>query len=1263
MLIRKRREMGELRRSLDRTEVRELNARVLDLLLADRIGQARPLAEKSHSLAVATLKPTDPEYVVAFNRLATVRFNERKTDEARQLLEQVIATAYILGETDMEYAALLNNLATCYVRCDRSAEAIPLYERAIHAKREIYGAGSLSYIANLQDLVAALETLGRYADAEPYLREMLAMVGMAVGEESPEYAQVRGELGRVCRNAGKTAEGDELLSRAEDELRRPTEEILDVLSSTENKSGTSPVDKARLAYANGDFRQARRLHREILDPLPRLPLPDIFEAALGSFLDPLREDIDRLESQGMASEAAGDYDAAAHAYSQIIEMVRVSFGDQHPHVAAALNNLALVRQKQRRYDGAKVLFREAIAILGDGVRQAELGDDLLINIARLYMDICDAVAPWPGDDLDSSLSDLKRKPEAFTVATRARFPLPIENEDAVNNTRRWLDARAKWYQSIGDLTRARFVYENAVEMMRLAWGGQPAMLLEPIQEFAEFAIANADYETASKLLEEGCQIAEEAHGPASDERATFSRMLVQALVQIGDYDAAERSILATLDAMRGRLGDDHPNIAILEDDLLVIRLRKGDHAGARELLDKKLASLGDDLEDIDPNELQRFGAFATQAKDFASAERLLRTALARLEETKGAWDPAYALTLSNLGTALRLTGRFEEAASCFRQSLEIRKTWFGADHQFVAQSQIRLALTLTALGEYAPAFEAVSDALRIGDTLIAGIVAVGSERQLLALLHEQRTALDLGLSIAARLPDSTTASYEMVLKRKALSGEALIRRRQPLLAGRYPRLEERLEELNELTALIARAHMAAAPARPKDLDRASRRRDRLEEELVRAIPELRLGRAAFTSSQIGEAVPEDAALIEYIRFTRRDFSDVDEREIPATYVAYVIQRSRPIVLIDLGDAERVDRAIENFGELISGRAAQFPGKTRADASAPSQEAGRRLREYIFDPVVRALSGKTRLFIAPDGPLALLPLDSLALAGDRFVIDDYHISYLATGRDMIQTNDFETNRAPAVIVAGPDYDLDSSHAESDVTSFARSLQGLGLDLPPLPGATAEGREVAAILKTPQILQGTAAVKSAIRALRSPVILHFATHGFYMPEHIIAAGKDQMRLQADGAMIASALALAGANTFLRGDVLPEQAEDGILTAEDVATLNLLGTSLVVLSACNSGVGAVVPGEGVFGLRRAFFAAGARSVVMSLWQLPDVETRLLMKLFYEELRRGASKSDALRRAKLSMRHSLVEPFYWGSFICEGDWGTVPSEAFASD
>ena len=137
----------------------------------------------------------------------------------------------------------------------------------------------------------------------------------------------------------------------------------------------------------------------------------------------------------------------------------------------------------------------------------------------------------------------------------------------------------------------------------------------------------------------------------------------------------------------------------------------------------------------------------------------------------------------------------------------------------------------------------------------------------------------------------------------------------------------------------------------------------------------------------------------------------------------------------------------------------------------------------------------------------------------------------------------------------------------------------------------------------------------------------------------------------------MALAGANTWLAGGVLPDEAGDGILTAEEVSVMDLIGTELVVLSACETGLGDVVRGEGVFGLRRAFMLAGAATVVMSLWKVPDRETAELMGDFYVRLLRGAGRAEALREAQRAMkrRPGHAHPSVWAAFICQGEPGPL--------
>jgi CHAT domain-containing protein len=196
--------------------------------------------------------------------------------------------------------------------------------------------------------------------------------------------------------------------------------------------------------------------------------------------------------------------------------------------------------------------------------------------------------------------------------------------------------------------------------------------------------------------------------------------------------------------------------------------------------------------------------------------------------------------------------------------------------------------------------------------------------------------------------------------------------------------------------------------------------------------------------------------------------------------------------------------------------------------------------------------------------------------------------------------------------------------------------------------------------------SAALEARLKERRSPRVLHLATHGFFLTDQEHDPNKESRALEIIGAetgdigrlsgplpenpLLRSGLALAGAQTWLDGKVPPPEAEDGLLTAEDVAGLDLLDTELVVLSACETGLGEVRTGEGVFGLRRAFIVAGARTLVMSLWKVPDEQTCELMIDFYKRVLAGQGVADALRQAQLAMKEKHPDPHFWGAFICQG-------------
>jgi CHAT domain-containing protein len=224
---------------------------------------------------------------------------------------------------------------------------------------------------------------------------------------------------------------------------------------------------------------------------------------------------------------------------------------------------------------------------------------------------------------------------------------------------------------------------------------------------------------------------------------------------------------------------------------------------------------------------------------------------------------------------------------------------------------------------------------------------------------------------------------------------------------------------------------------------------------------------------------------------------------------------------------------------------------------------------------------------------------------------------------------------------------------------------------LPGTRPEGEQVATRLDVSPWLDAAALEGRLKTACRSSRILHLATHGFFLPDQELDLNREARGIGCDlgefsGAkgglgrlsgpmmenpMPRSGLALAGVNTWLKAGNPPEEAEDGLLTAEDATGLDLLTTGLVVLSACETGLGQVHVGEGVFGLRRAFVLAGAKTLVMSLWKVLDEPTRKLMEDFYARLLAGEGRASAMRQAQRALRAKYPDLFDWGAFICQGD------------
>ncbi len=735
-------------------------------------------------------------------------------------------------------------------------------------------------------------------------------------------------------------------------------------------------------------------------------------------------------------------------------------------------------------------------------------------------------------------------------------------------------------------------------------------------------------------------------------------------------------------------------IAACLSNLASVHRNLGELSQAETLYTRALEIVSEDPEAKSSDRvsiINNLGSIAKTLDDYERAESYYRKALEICEKEMGNKRQIIALIYSNLGEVLYFGNKYKDAERSFQKALSIREELLGEKHPDVALCHDKLAEIFVAAGRYPRALDHFIMSQKSKENFINYVFTYASEEQKLRYVENYPYINDALLSFAQidRSYQVKALALEMLFEGKGLVLEASLSTRKAAYFTSDKSSLIKLEHLRQLGENIADLILSGSATMQSDryrdsLEILTHLKEREEAELGLEVSQF----SDFTAlrgtriDDAARALPENSVLWEIVKYHPVDFSDYSERNEgdSARYLLFQLSPAREIAIFDLGDARRIEHLIAAYQQELLSTQHTIIKHSESEAIQRLNDITDRLYKLLFAPIESTLNNINRIFISPDAALNLIPYQILTTPDNKYIIEKYEIDYLLSGRDMLEFGrDKAVSGNQAVLIADPDFDAELAASEKRDKS---SMENKGVLLlnkhnhQPLAGTCLQKpfgrvfstyRECQSVEEiflesgafNPMLYRGAEASEGILRNFSEPpAVLHIATHAYFCTN---AANKQELAMR-ENPLIYSGLLFRGANRSIMqtADSNSQRrpvSEDGILTSLEVSGLNLMGTELVVLSACQTGLGKVVGGEGVFGFRRAFQHTGVNSLIMSMWDIPDHETVNLIEKFYQFWISGDTKANALRKASLEMlnngrrNNANRHPLFWGGFILIGN------------
>jgi CHAT domain-containing protein len=732
------------------------------------------------------------------------------------------------------------------------------------------------------------------------------------------------------------------------------------------------------------------------------------------------------------------------------------------------------------------------------------------------------------------------------------------------------------------------------------------------------------YNESEQLIQEAIAVNEKTVSKSSVPYALSLNNQAMLYQATGRYIMAEPILKQSIDIAGKTLKDKSTNYVRLMVNLALLYQEMKKYQEAEEIYNKAIKIKESQLGTSHPDYahlLNNLAALYMQMKKYEKVEGLLKRSASIYKKQFGEEHPSYASTISNLGNFYRLMNRNSEAEPLLKQCLEIRRKTLGENHPDFVNAKESLALLYWQGGNISEAGSLFKQVLDKNIEHIHAYFAPMSEAEKAKFWEKMQSKFQKYNSFAAEnygsYPEIPGQVYNYHIATKALLLNSSNKVKQQILSsGDKELISEYLKWLDEKEYLgrLYSLSKAELTSQKINLDSIERSCNEREKRLSQKSGIFSQGYSinATTYKDIQKVLDPGDACIEIIQLQK--FNRIITDSI--YYIALILtkENSQPKMVV-LNNGNQLEKKFFNIYRN------SIKQKLKDNSSY----------DQYWSKIDKETGGKKIIYISLDGIYNQINLNTLS-GPQGYLIDQKNFRIVTNTKEVIgiKTNKAKPTASNAILIGFPDY----------------GTQGTVVKL---PGTKVELEKIKSLLTTGKYncriyMQADASEKN-LKEAKSPRVLHIATHGFFLPETEnteekvfgIEAGKLK-----ENPMLRSGLMLAGAEKVIEGS-----GEDGILTAYEAMNLSLENTEIVVMSACETGLGDVKNGEGVYGLQRAFKVAGANAIIMSLWKVNDDATQELMTLFYKYYAVSGNKQDAFKKAQLELKTKFKDPYYWGAFV----------------